>query len=547
MVPDGIPSRLMRWLTPLLLLASLAAAVWWICYVPYDPQAVYRAIPSSAITASRHESPADRWSDLIKNPLAAFVGRAAGLDPELAGLMATDEESHKWFKKLTGRETVLAVLPDRFGGEPAVMAASWIGRDSRSLRNQLSIFKPSGYELLGTRFPGRKVWRVLSPDIPFGKQLVITFDDGLLIACLSSHALAIAEVLGALDGHVARLVDEDADFRSFVEADDGTIPDRIWISENAYWLDGALGEDIHVDIPVLREKTARVLLTATVGPYLPEMDAAGMDVSVPVGLIGNHAAVAVSLQKACVPPRIMAVEGDREVRYAFQLVSEIADDSLLGFLLDGELSGRVTWGALRTLNLPGLRVPTLLLASPAADEESMHRQLQQRLDECNARYRGAFIFHPKRLPSGATLYVLESAGGNEWVDALAAADRPAYAIWNGWLLVSSNTRALEELLSRGAASAFAPWADEFAKNPAAVAWVDWARTGKIVRDGLATWTLVQTFTGGGIRNEHAGWRNTLNWLEALSPLRDGLLVVEHRDGILSIRTDLGLSELPPME
>ena len=104
---------------------------------------------------------------------------------------------------------------------------------------------------------------------------------------------------------------------------------------------------------------------------------------------------------------------------------------------------------------------------------------------------------------------------------------PAYAILDGWLLASSNLGALQKLVQAAAAgpagAADTPaWAAP-ADGPSAVSvWLDLARSGKVARDAIATWSMAQMFLNSG--NSQAV-REQLNevkaWIDAFAPLGRG--------------------------
>ena len=224
-----------------LLVAALAAAIWWLGYIPYDPLAIYRPIPASATVVGRHLRLPARWSELLANPLAMALMRTAGINPADAADLVTDDESRLWFEKLAGGEGTLAYLPGRFGSPPAWMAVSQLGGESQKLRWQLSLFRLPGFERM-KEFSGRAVWRVDTPDLDPGQHLAIAFGEGVLMACLSADPLAIRNVLSAYDGNRSRLLDEEPEFARLADEDDRSVPDRFWIrSWNATALDGAAG------------------------------------------------------------------------------------------------------------------------------------------------------------------------------------------------------------------------------------------------------------------------------------------------------------------
>ena len=150
------------------------------------------------------------------------------------------------------------------------------------------------------------------------------------------------------------------------------------------------------------------------------------------------------------------------------------------------------------------------------------------------------------LPA-ATLYVLESAGGDEWVDELALADRPAYAILDGWLLAASNLGALQKLAEAAAAepagaSVLPAWAGTLRGDSAAAVWIDLARSGKVARDAIATWSMAQMFSNG---SDSQAIRERLNeartWIDAFAPLGTARAKLGRRAGTTALSVDLGLS------
>lgn len=442
-----------RLFTLALLAVSVAVGVWWLGHIPYDPLAIYRPIPSSATVVGRHLDLPGRWNDLLANPLALALMRTAGVDTEEAAWLVADEESRAWFEKLAGREGVLAYLPGRFGSPPAWMAVSHLGGESQQLRWQLSLFKVPGFARM-TQFPGRSVWRVETPDLDPNQKLVIAFGEGVILACLSENLYAMAEVLGAYDGTVRRLMEEELSFKRFVEADIRNAPDRFWLRDESDWASpGAPG--VRVDVPVLRGDAMSLRAVSEGAEQVPDGDRPPLDVEALARRLGNAPCALAQVGREALERLASAPEVQSDVRFALRMALAVAGDSAVVVFMDGELGGRLAWGAMRSLGLSGLRVPTVLLATPAPDAAEAAAAIQQVLDASNARYRGAFILRPVTHPA-ATIHVLESAGGDEWVDTLARSDRPAYAVVDGWLLVASNLDALQKVVRAGEDSVRSP-------------------------------------------------------------------------------------------
>jgi hypothetical protein len=232
----------------------------------------------------------------------------------------------------------------------------------------------------------------------------------------------------------------------------------------------------------------------------------------------------------------------RDVRFALRMLLDVAEDSVWVFLMDGDLGGRLAWGAMRSLGLSGLRVPTVLLAARIPGTAEAGEAIQRVLDATNARYRGAFILRPVTLPA-ATLHVLESAGGDEWVDVLERSDRPAYVVLDGWLLAASNLDALQKVVrGRDGAAASPAWSGGAMPGAALSGWLDLERSGKVARDAMATWSMAQVFAGGG---QSQAVREQLNevkaWIDAFAPFGEGRWSLARRAGETILSVDLGLS------
>jgi hypothetical protein len=540
-------SRLFRpkqLLTLLLLLISVAGAVWWSVTIPYDPMAVYRPIPASATVVGRHVALPERWSDLLANPLALALMRTAGVDPADAAFLVEDEESLHWFEKLAGREAVWAYLPSRFGGAPAWIAVSHLGGESQKLRWQLSLFKVPGFERV-TQFPRRSVWRVEMPDLPPGQSLVIAFGEGVLMACVSPTVTSIAEVLGAYDGNAGRLLDEFPSFTAFAAKDDRQIPDRLWVLDESEWA----SEDspgLVVELPVLRGDAISLTVETGGASLVPDAEPSPANMQALEALLGDAPCTAARLSADAMARLAVQPWIQSDVRHSLRMLSELAPQGVLLIGMDGEMGGRLAWGAMGSLGLRGLRVPTLLLATPVENAATASTGIQRILDLSNARYRGAFVLHPVAVPP-YELFALESAGGDEWVDALSTSDRPAYVVIHGWLLASSNRSALQRLAQSAAAgsprSGAEAWAKPLTQPSAATAWVELARTGKVAKDAMATWSMAQMFIeGGNSQDIRAQLNDAKAWIDALAPFGTARAALTRREGKTVLTVDLGLSD-----
>ena len=535
--------RFQRLLKFVLLAAAVVVGGWWLVHVPYDPQAIYRPIPYSASLVGRHRDLPARWDELLKNPLALALMRTAGVDPEDAAGLTADEESLAWFRKLAGREGTLAYLPGGVGRPPAWMAVSHLGGESQKLRWQLSLFRVPGYTRM-TQFPGRPVWQVEVPGLAPDQALVIAFGEGVILACLSANPFAIAEVMGAADGTVQRLVDAESSFSRFAAGDDRSVPDRLWFRDPGP-LASVDSPGIAVELPVVRGDAISLVASTegadwVMGAHVPDPDA-----STGLSRLLGDGPCAVAVVQAAQLQRLQAwPELPRDARHVLRMITDVAAGEITVAFMDGDMGGRLTWGVMRTLGLSGLRVPTLVLATRSS-EAAAAAAIQRVLDASNARYRAAFVLRPVSLPAG-TIHVLESAGGNEWVDDLARSDRPAYAVVDGWLLASSNLAALQKLVERAAAAdggkAIPEWAGGQGSPSAVAVWLHLARGGQMARDAIATWSMAQMFMDGAGTEEIREQLNQVKtWIDAFVPFGTARAGLGRRLGKTVLEVELGLS------
>jgi hypothetical protein len=237
--------------------------------------------------------------------------------------------------------------------------------------------------------------------------------------------------------------------------------------------------------------------------------------------------------------------------HALRMVLAAGGARVEAAVLDGEYCGHLAFGLMRAVGLGGLRVPTLLLASPAdGGEAAVLRKLQAVLDSCNMRYKAAFVMSPAGSAGGAKCWTLESAGGDEWVDALAQQDRPACALRGDWLYVSSNLAALRRVLEgasrRGIGGAAPRWVAAADGGAPLWLWMDLERGGKTALDVLGTVSIAARWLPQG--EDSPDWQALLaearGWTRAVVPFGEARAAAARTPGEdggwVDVRFDLGL-------
>lgn len=544
--------------------AALAVAAWWACTVPYRPGRIYDAVPGGAVLVTRHLEVGERWGDVVRNPLAQSLLGTAGISMADVLAAADDEETLSWVRKLTGRETLLAYVPEGAGRREAWLGAAWLGGGAQRLRWQLELFRPAGYRWLGRCF-GCSVWEVEDADVGYGKHLVLAFAEGMLLAAISADPMAIESMVVALERQEMRLREQDGAFARFAGRDQRDVPDVAWIREAAAegtavgW--GVGGETLEISSLSQDRLAGRAEFgggwTGTEAfPASADRPPRGWE-----GLertLGSAPCAVVTASRATLDWLWRTPGLDPVARHSILQALIAVGDRIVLACLDGELSGRLSFGMMKTFGLRGIRVPTLVAATPVPQgEEDALAKLQRVLDSCNARYRGAFTMRPVVQTAGVKMWTLESAGGDEWVDALSIDDRPACAVVDGWLLVASNLDTLRAL-ARGKGRETTATAARLAGDPGlrpawalaaesetapCWAWMDIQRAGDATLDVLSMMSMVLRFTPDVEADQREANRraidSTKTWVRALKPFAEARASLERCEDGMALAADLG--------
>lgn len=536
MSPGGFWFKAAAWLG---VAAVAGVGVWWACVVPYQPGRTYDAVPNGAVLVTRHLDAGARWGDVVRNPVAQSLLGTAGVPVRDALEAAEDEETRSWVTKLTGQETVLAYVPESNGRRDAWLGAAWLGGGAQRLRWQLEWFRPAGYRWMG-RVLGCPKWEVEGADVGPGRRLVLAFAEGMLLAAVSADPMAVDSMVLALDRPSVRLRETDTSFRKFAGLDDREVPDVAWIRGESERLPGggrpgwaAGGFAVELAEIGRAEMSGR----AAMGTEWTGEDAFPAAGGKPSGgweglerILGAAPCAVAVASRATVDwfARTPGLLGD--VRHSLRMVAEAAPDRVVLACLDGDLSGRISLGMMRSFGLRGIRVPTLIAATPVAGGAGDGlKRLQAVLDSCNARYRAAFVMRPAGVVSDIQMWSLESAGGDEWADQLALEDRPACAFFGDWLVVASNLDALRSLAAGKGTQTNdeerPAWAMMAESQTAPMwAWLDIGRAGKATLDALSMVSMVQRWVPGNDAAGRAATQELLNsvraWVQSLLPFQE---------------------------
>lgn len=505
------PASRRRWRFALFAVLLLAAGglLWGWALVSRILCPPYRCVPARASFVSLHSDFGTSLSGGLRNPLV--VSSLSQVLGDSSSWMPAEDDP--LLRRLTGAEAVLAYAPASPGHPAAWYGVAAIGPSAFSLQTQLRLFRPDGYLPLAFSSPlapaPRKAWLVQLPDLPPRQRLAIAFRPGLLLAALSEDPSALDELLLVADGRADSLFARSPDFASFASAPTAAYPDRVW------WTPDSFPGALHADAAFSPPGTASA--HATLPPaFFPPFAAwssilsafRNNDSPAPApldstslaslsSLLGDTPCALLSLPRPALSMLAQIPELDPTLAFAARMSLVASTSFLVAAVLDGPLSGHLSWGPMRSWGLAGFRVPTLLLAVPAPDGPNpILRNLSTVCDLANRRFQGTFSLHP--ITASRPAWQLGAADPAEWVNILHPSERPAAMFINGWFVAASNLDALEKLAARTPADSSPAWAAALAPQTTdspspAILSLRPARTLDTALDLAHSWNLLARF------------------------------------------------------
>ncbi|MCX6998666.1 MAG: hypothetical protein NTV49_16690 [Kiritimatiellaeota bacterium] len=520
------------------LLAGLALLAVWLLYVPYRPNSLFRAIPTNAALVSIHHNLAARWPAMLRNPLLQSVATSMGVEPAALQSLAGDPTTLVWVRRLAERELIIAYAP-RLGGRqaPAWILSSWLGGRSQRLRWQLAWMDVPGL-VRHAPHAGTPYWTVQVKELKSGVTLSLALVEGLLIGCLSADPTAILDLLETYDGQRPSLA---AVRQAKITADwclEPAAPDHGWMDLEA--LRGPAGSSNH--LPTVKYSLAAVEAgyargNVCVQAHWPPikagakpMDAGGLD-----RLLGDLPLAAALVRSQNLLPVVQEQAGPEWSGLLAALLAAQGADHVMLALVSGDYGGRFY----------GFRVPALVAALPVQDGPAMLTAVKAALDRLNPRQGWGLIPHEVRL-GARSVFAVEGTAQNPF-SALPLEERPAYAICDGWLLVSSSLRSLSNLVARydrpeaAAQAGDGRWMEGLASaRGAAYGWMDLARAQKEARLIVATYSLKLLLENPRQSQAQRQQLNVLTaWMDALAPLGQTRLWITSDGQMTALQFEIG--------
>jgi hypothetical protein len=192
------------------------------------------------------------------------------------------------------------------------------------------------------------------------------------------------------------------------------------------------------------------------------------------------------------------------------LVGRTEDGTVALCLLGGEFSGR----------FKGLKLPTVMAGTSVNDASNAVRDVAERLDRLNARFRWGLV--PQELSAaGRVVYAIEGTRRSSMYAKLAENERAGYTTGDSWLLFSSNVEGLTNLLlaanRRGEARADAR---QVPSGAPAYGWIDLEQGAKAIRLAITAYSFKLLLDDAmGSQDERQRLNEVKAWVDAMAPLK----------------------------
>jgi len=522
-----------------LLLVFLALITTWTLWIPYDPSSLYRPIPANAMLVSSHDHLAERRESLSTNILLqSFLKEiTAGMEKQLD--RTGPSISKTWLNRLGSRKTVFAYVPCLGkGNQPAWIITCWIGNFSHYFRwSQYWMHVPE-ISRLGSQ-GSISIWGLNQPLTESGIKLSFAVSQGLFLGCVSRDPQGIRHVLMTYDGQSPSVLNVKL---PYVYHDSGAL-DKGWVawrSENtsdqiftSFQIPRIAPDGISADIDVYTDIKTSAPLAKTI------------DFTFPGQLLGNIP-VAMSILPMDMADKLLSINPipSWAVIAKNLLKSDTLENNancLILSVLTGDYSGGYGKSPLR------MKVPAILAMVKVRQSNTVRQLILRTLDSINAQYHMGLIVDPTPFRVGdLRVFTIEPTRDNR-LFSLSAEDRPAYTIFNDWLIFSSNAGSLMSLLKRmqnlGQPYPVGEWQRQLKiSNACAFQWMDLDSGGKALRFAISLYSLKLRFDGTADKTAVLyALKKAGAWLRDISNLKDAVIWLEPESDHPVIHINIGVT------
>ena len=459
----------------ILLTLSVAATVWWILYVPYRPERLFAAIPANATVVSVNQNLAGEWDSLRNNPLLRDVVCAAGMTEEDLSKITTNETVREWVTRLASDRTVLAYAPSLGAqAKPGLVAASWIGGQSRRLRWQMAWIKSRDFQPVVLDGGRQTIWLTRVKIGNTNLNLSLALSEGMVLGCLSEDPTGVRVLLEAAESYPNRMTlamtGRPAQARTMMPG----------MHRNWGWF--SLGDDVAAYDFSLTDSHLEINMAGALHlPPAPKLnDRPGMKKA--TGLLGATSDLVAILPLSWVNT---FTRGDSSCLW-LNALRQLADtngtpDHALAFiaLLDQNHNTRLRgpFGATLRALIKGVKTPTLLIGVQVGNKDEAGSRINRILAQLNSQYNMGLV--ARRAEAGDSVTLIEESGKN-FYSSFEPGERIAYAMLDDWLLLASNASGLEKVM-HASCEGLPAWGTPAQAEPSGIIWVNLDNIGRTVK------------------------------------------------------------------
>lgn len=159
----------------------MAVCVLWALSAPVPRDRLFAAVPPNAVFVSIHEDLCHRLPTLLEHPIIRTIWQIALEDHTAQGESENIAESLTLLRRITGKLTIISVLPPEADGQHPVLVVSAASGWSQRLRWLASLGRLP--VTIAERYYGTPIWQL--HDNPLPRPLYFCALEGMVIASLA--------------------------------------------------------------------------------------------------------------------------------------------------------------------------------------------------------------------------------------------------------------------------------------------------------------------------------------------------------------------------
>ena len=519
-----------------LLIVFLATGIGWLFYVPYRPDRVFSAIPATASVVSVHRNLAEEWDNLLNNPMLLRAIQAAGVSDKDLNDFSKNPVTKEWVNRLVSDQSVLAYVPSLGSQQkPALVCASWIGRQSRILRWQMAWINSRDLVPVKLNEGQLTIWRSRTKFGNTNLRLSLALTEGLVLACISEDPTGVRVLLEAAETYPGRLTVATAKRPEQARAQLKRTPRHWgWIETRQNLMTYELTLDPeHISLYLNGH------LPLPPAPSLSETSG----IKTVTDLTGTTSDFITLLPLSWVHS-LMGSESDflwlNALRPLLDPQGTPSDALAFVALLDQQHNGRLRGPMGSTIRafVKGVKTPTLLLGIQAGNRDVADSRIQQAITRLNSQYNLSLVLRSITMENGTELTLIEESR-KSFYGSFEPDERVAYTVSGDWLILSSNASVLKTLIPPTHQGNPA-WGSPSKSGPCGLGWINLESIAPTVKNAAGVLKLATLFSSS---DQSEKMRDILNQTgvlaDILRTLGQAKITINSQDSGIEARLVIG--------